>query len=239
MMKNNVDMITENEYDYANNAVNTIVILPYEKDKEYFVEDLGELPSKPIYAFFKRATDIVVSFLALIVLLIPMFIIGIIVKCTSKGTVFYVQERLGLNKKKIKVIKFRTMCMDAEKNGAQWSMGDEDPRITPFGCRLRRTRVDELPQLWCILKGDLSFVGPRPEREVFYNEFESYVHGFEQRMKVKPGLTGLAQVSGGYDLRPEEKIVYDIEYIKKRSMWLDIKIIFKTFSVILFHKGAR
>ena len=106
------------------------------------------------------------------------------------------------------------MCVDAEKNGAQWSLGDKDVRITRFGRFLRKSRIDELPQLWCILKGDMSLVGPRPEREVFYNEFEKYIHGFSERLKVKPGLTGWAQINGGYNLRPEEKVVYDVDHTK-------------------------
>ncbi len=218
---------------------NIVVIMPYEAQEECHVENLGEIDKKPVYAFFKRAFDIIFSLIALVVLAIPMAVIAILIKCTSKGNVLYHQERLGLNGAKIDVIKFRTMCMDAEKNGAQWSSGDEDPRITPLGRVLRKTRLDELPQLWCILKGEMSWVGPRPEREVFYNEFEQYIHGFHERLKVKPGLTGLAQVCGGYYLKPEEKIMYDIEYIKTRSMWLDIKIIFKTVKVVFNCEGAK
>jgi lipopolysaccharide/colanic/teichoic acid biosynthesis glycosyltransferase len=131
------------------------------------------------------------------------------------------------------------MCVDAEKNGAQWSLGDKDVRITRFGRFLRKSRIDELPQLWCILKGDMSLVGPRPEREVFYNEFEKYIHGFSERLKVKPGLTGWAQINGGYNLRPEEKVVYDVEYIKKRSLIFDLKIVFLTFGVVFTHHGAK
>lgn len=130
------------------------------------------------------------------------------------------------------------MYKDAEEHAIQWSMGDDDPRITPIGRVLRRTRLDELPQLFCILKGDMSLVGPRPEREVFYKEFETYVHGFSERLRVKPGMTGLAQVSGGYDLKPEEKILYDVEYIRTRSLALDFKILFKTVGVVLKRGGG-
>ncbi len=220
-------------------AEESAVILPFENSKEYFVEDLGEIPHKPFYAFAKRTFDIVVSFTALIIMLLPMMIIAAAVWCTSKGTVFFVQDRVGLNGKEIKIIKFRTMQMDAEKNGAQWSQGDSDVRITKIGRFLRKTRIDELPQLWCILKGDMSFVGPRPEREIFYVEFEKYIHGFRERLKVKPGLTGLAQINGGYNLKPEEKIVYDVDYIKKRSFAYDIKIIFGTVKVVFTHDGAK
>ena len=96
-----------------------------------------------------------------------------------------------------------------------------------------------MPQFWCILKGDMSLVGPRPEREVYYDEFEQYIHGFRERLKVKPGLTGLAQIRGGYFLKPEKKILYDIEYIKNRSIWLDIKILFGTVRVVLTREDAK
>ncbi len=203
------------------------------------MEELGELDAKPVYSFFKRFFDIVLSLFALIVLLIPMLIIAVIVKLTSPGSVLYKQERLGKDGVSFEIIKFRSMYADAESNGAQWSDGENDERITPFGKFLRRTRMDELPQFAQILTGKMSLVGPRPERECFYEKFETYIHGFSERLKVKPGLTGLAQVHGGYDLRPEEKVVYDIEYIKKRSLWLDLKCILLTVRIIFSHNGAR
>lgn len=214
------------------------VILPFEKRGEFFIEPV-KLKKKPFYSFFKRLFDILISGIAMIVMFIPMIIIAVLVKCSSRGTIFYSQERLGLNGKKINVVKFRSMRMDAEKDGAQWSGGDADERITPIGNILRKFRLDELPQLWWIFIGDLSIVGPRPERECFYDEFETYIHSFRERLKVKPGLTGLAQINGGYLLKPEEKIVYDVEYIKKRSIWLDFKIIIKTIGVVIFCKGAK
>ena len=217
----------------------TAVILPYEVTGEYYVEELGELDAKPVYSFFKRFFDIVLSLFALIVLLIPMLIIAVIVKLTSPGSALYKQERLGKDGVSFEIIKFRSMYADAENNGAQWSDGENDERITPSGKFLRRTRMDELPQFAQILTGKMSLVGPRPERECFYEKFETYIHGFSERLKVKPGLTGLAQVSGGYDLRPEEKVVYDIEYIKKRSLWLDLKCILLTVRIIFSHNGAR
>ena len=215
------------------------VVLPFEKKGEYFVEQVGEIPKKPFYSFIKRTFDIVTSLIALVILAIPMAVIAIMIKIKSTGPVFYKQERLGLGGEKIKIIKFRTMNVDAEANGAQWSQGDDDPRIFPLGLKLRKFRLDELPQFWNILKGDLSLVGPRPEREIFYDEFETYVHGFHERLKVKPGLTGLAQVNGGYDLKPEEKIVWDIEYIKHCGLLMDLKILFKTVAVVFKHDGAK
>jgi len=217
------------------------VNLPFEvkEGEEYFIEDVGKIKHKPLYSFFKRFFDILISLL-FIILLSPLFlVVAIIIKCSSKGPVFYTQERLGLNGKKFKVIKFRTMIVDAEKNGAQWSGGDNDNRIYKFGHFLRKSRLDELPQLYCCFIGTMTFIGPRPERECFYNEFEKYIHGFSQRLKVKPGITGLAQVNGGYDLKPQEKVLIDIEYIHKRSIWLDIKILFKTVAVVFNHKGAK
>ena len=124
------------------------------------------------------------------------------------------------------------MIDNAEKNGVQWC-DKEDPRVTPLGAYLRRYHIDELPQLWNIFVGDMSFVGPRPERECYYEMFEEYIHGFRERLRVKPGLTGLAQVSGGSRRRPEEKIVCDIDYIKRRSLWMDIRILCKTFSTVI------
>lgn len=215
------------------------VILPFEACEEFFVEDLGTIDAKPVYSFLKRAMDIFCSALCLLLFFVPMVLIALCICCTSKGGCLYRQERLGLNGKKFNIIKFRTMYVDAEKHGAQWSAGDADVRITKIGRILRKTRLDELPQLWCILKGEMSLVGPRPEREVFYDEFEKYIHGFRERLKVKPGLTGLAQVNGGYHLKPEEKILYDVEYIKKRSMRLDIKIIFATVRVVFHREGAK
>jgi lipopolysaccharide/colanic/teichoic acid biosynthesis glycosyltransferase len=215
------------------------VIMPFEKKEEFFVEDLGKIDKKPFYSFLKRTTDIVISFFGLLLLGIPMLIIALIVRLTSEGPALFIQDRLGLNGKRITIVKFRTMNVDAEKRGAQWSRGDKDRRITKFGRFLRKSHLDELPQLWCILKGDMSLVGPRPEREVFYNEFEKYVHGFSERLKIKPGLTGWAQINGGYNLRPEEKIVYDVEYIKRRSVFFDLKIVFLTFGVVFTHKGAK
>ena len=124
------------------------------------------------------------------------------------------------------------MFLDAEKNGAQWSLREDDERVTRVGRFLRKTRLDELPQFLNVLQGNMSVVGPRPEREIFYKEFETYIHGFSQRLKVKPGIAGYAQVYGGFLLEPEKKILYDVEYIKHRSLWFDFRIILKTLFAI-------
>lgn len=193
--------------------------------------------SKP-YLFIKRLMDIVLSVTAMAVLLIPMVVIGILIKMDSKGPVIYRQERLGKNGKPFTIYKFRSMIENAEAGGPKWAEVD-DQRCTKLGKVLRRTRLDELPQLFNILTGDMSIVGPRPERKCFYIEFEKYIPGFKNRMVVTPGLTGYAQVNGGYSLLPEEKIVYDMEYIAKRSVRMDLRCILKTISVVLFHAGAR
>lgn len=216
-----------------------VVIMPFGRCEDVYIEDLSDIRTSRRYAFFKRLFDVLFSITALMVLALPILIISLLVKFSSNGTVFYKQERLGLNGNKFDVIKFRTMDMNAEKDGCRWSDGDDDPRITSVGRFLRKSRLDEIPQFWCILKGEMSLVGPRPERECFYNEFEEYIHGFSQRLKVKPGLTGLAQVKGGYYLKPEEKIIYDIDYIKNRTLKLDIKLVFDTFKVVLKREGAK
>lgn len=216
------------------------VILPYEyaEDEHYYVEEVTP-KKKPIYAIFKRLLDIFASLIAIIVFALPMIIIAIAVKCSDGGPVFYKQERLGYKGKKFYLVKFRSMKVDAEKDGARWSDGDDDPRITKVGRFLRKTRLDEIPQFFSCFTGKMSLVGPRPEREIFYDEFEKHIHSFRERLKVKPGFTGYAQVNGGYDLRPEEKIVFDVEYIKKRGFWLDIGLLFKTVFVVFSHKGAK
>ena len=217
--------------------VNALEKTSYEVKKTYVIEAVNLKASKR-YLFLKRLFDICFSLSIGIICMPVMLVIALMVRLSSPGTVLYKQERLGINGKKFNILKFRTMREDAEANGAQWAKKDDD-RCTRLGAKLRKYRLDELPQLWNILIGDMSFVGPRPERECFYEEFETYIHGFSNRLAVVPGLTGLAQVCGGYDLLPEEKIVYDMEYIKQRSLWMDFKLICKTVMVILCSKGAR
>lgn len=196
------------------------------------------LQQKRLYLITKRAFDIVCSFLGLLILAIPMMIIALIIIIDSPGAPIFKQERLGINGKPFMIYKFRSMCLDAEENGPQWA-DEQDPRCTRFGQILRRTRLDELPQLYNILRGDMSFVGPRPERAYFYREFEQYIPGFSNRLLVTPGLTGYAQVNGGYSLKPEEKIIYDMEYIENRSIQVDLTCIVKTIRVVLCGDGAR
>jgi lipopolysaccharide/colanic/teichoic acid biosynthesis glycosyltransferase len=209
------------------------------KDKKiYIVPKIDKTPSKFVYRTIKRLFDFSASLLAIIILIIPMIIIAIAIRLDSKGPIIYRQARLGLNGKPFTLYKFRSMKQDAEKNGAKWA-DTHDMRVTKVGLFLRNHRLDEFPQFLNILFGQMSLVGPRPEREMFYDEFEQYIIGFSQRLKVIPGLTGLAQISGGYDLRPEEKILFDIEYIKTRSLWLDLIIMFKTALIVFNRNGAR
>ena len=191
-----------------------------------------------VFFAVKRTMDVILAFVSGLILALPMVIIAILIKLDSPGPAIFRQERLCKGGKPFTIYKFRTMYLDAEADGPQWAKR-HDCRCTPLGRFLRHTRLDELPQLWNILKGDMSIVGPRPERACFYDEFETYIHGFSYRLLVKPGLTGLAQVNGGYDLKPEEKIVYDIQYIENQSIMMDLKCILKTVLLIFTHEGAR
>lgn len=199
--------------------------------------DAATLPNKPLYRMIKRLFDVISCTIALIILAIPMVVVAILIKLDTPGPVFYLQERLGRNGTPFTIVKFRSMLEDAEEHGARWAT-EADPRITRVGRVMRKTRFDEIPQFFNVIKGDMSLIGPRPEREIFYEQFEPYIHGFRQRLLVKPGVSGLAQVSGGYKLKPAEKILYDLEYIKTRSIALDIKIVFKTLKVLFLREGA-
>lgn len=198
----------------------------------------GKTISSRYYHFIKRSFDLCFSFILGIILLIPMLIIALIIKLDSPGPVLFRQERLGKCGRPFTMIKFRSMCVDAEKDGPKWA-DREDKRCTKFGRALRKSRLDELPQLWNILIGNMSFVGPRPERACFYEEFDEYIPEFKHRLQVTPGLTGLAQINGGYELKPEEKIVYDMYYIRNRSFRLDLSCMFKTVRLMFTHEGAR
>ncbi len=197
-----------------------------------------QLNNKKSYLFTKRVFDIVVSLAAGSVLLLPMAIIALLIVIESPGPAIYKQERLGKNGKPFDIYKFRSMHLDAEKNGPQWAE-TEDPRCTKIGKVIRRWHIDELPQLLNVLKGEMSIVGPRPEREYFYQMFEEDLPNYTERMLVDQGLTCIGQVRL-YDasLTPENKIACDIEYIQKQSISTDIECILKTFGAIFKNKGA-
>jgi len=177
----------------------------------------------------KRLFDILLSGIGLI-LSAPLWIIfTILIKKGDQGPVFYSQYRVGKNAKIFNVLKFRSMVPDAERNtGAVWAT-ENDPRVTPIGKIIRATAMDELPQLWNIFRGDMSFVGPRAERPELVEDFAKKIQGYMKRFSVTPGLTGIAQVYGRYDTPPQHKLKYDLLYIKKRSLCLDMKLIVLSF----------
>ena len=188
---------------------------------------------RPGYILLKRVFDIVSSLLGLIVLS-PIFLItAIAIKATDKGPVFYKQERLTKNGKRFMIHKFRSMRVDAEKDGvARLSSGDNDDRITPVGRFIRKCRIDELPQLIDILVGNLSVVGPRPERPEIAEEYMKELPEFQLRLQVKAGLTGYAQVYGKYNTTPYDKLQMDLMYIANPSFAEDIRICFATFKIL-------
>ncbi len=181
--------------------------------------------------FAKRAFDIFISLLFTIILSPFMLLTALCIKLYDGGPVFYRQDRLTRDGKEFQMIKFRSMRMDSEESGARLAMKDDD-RITPVGRFIRRIHFDEIPQLFNVLSGDMSFVGPRPERKVIRDEYLKDIPEFDFRLKVKAGLTGYAQVYGKYNTTPYDKLKLDLTYIQNYSFWLDIKIILLTVKVI-------
>lgn len=181
--------------------------------------------------FVKRAMDIVFSLLAIVISSPFMLIIAAAIKAYDGGTVFYTQDRLTRDRETFQILKFRSMRADSEEKGARLARKDDD-RITPVGKVLRRTHLDELPQIFNILKGEMSFVGPRPEREAIAERYEEVVPEFRFRLKVKAGLTGYAQVYGKYNTTPYDKLKLDLTYIENYSAWLDLKLMLMTFKVM-------
>jgi len=189
----------------------------------------------------KRLLDVAASGFGLLIAGIPMLITALLVKLTSPGPVIYAQERVGEFGRIFTLYKFRSMRTDAEAAGPQWA-ASSDPRITRFGNFIRTTRLDELPQLFSVLKGDMSLVGPRPERPFFVIKLQREVPFFRQRLFVPPGVTGLAQVKFRYAENAEdhvEKLQYDLAYIKNMSLFYDVQIILETVKVMLFRQGSR
>lgn len=197
-------------------------------------------PKGPVYTKFKNLID----FLGAALLLIFIFPIGFLFALAhcfeSKGPIFYRQERLGFRGKKFKLIKFRTMIPEAEKDGPRFA-SENDPRITRIGRLMRRYRIDEIPQLINVLKGEMSLIGPRPEREAFVEKLEKEIPFYRLRLEVKPGITGWAQVNhryAGEDIESHKiKLEYDLYYIKNRNLFLDIIILLKTVKIMLVGTG--
>jgi sugar transferase (PEP-CTERM system associated) len=190
----------------------------------------------------KRSADLILSIFFLILFLPFILLIALLIKIDSKGPVIFSQERIGQNKKIYRIHKFRSMVTDAETlSGPVWAE-DDDPRITRAGKIIRKWRLDEIPQLWNVLKGDMSFIGPRPEREHFVDQLEKIVPFYGERHTVKPGISGWAQISYGYGASMEdaiEKLNYDLFYIKNMSFFMDLMIVLRTIKIVLFRKGAR
>ena len=192
--------------------------------------------------FFKRVLDIAMSLILLVFLSPVLILVAVLVKLDSSGPVIFSQDRVGRSRKKYRVHKFRSMVDNAEKEtGPVWAT-DKDDRVTRVGRVIRKLRIDEIPQLWNVLKGEMSFVGPRPERNHFVKQLEEVIPYYGVRFSVKPGVTGWAQVSYGYGASVEdavEKLNYDLFYIKNMSIYMDLMIVLRTIKIVLFGKGAR
>jgi Undecaprenyl-phosphate glucose phosphotransferase len=203
------------------------------------VININEPSLQGVNALVKRAIDIVISAAALVVFTVPIAVIALLVRLTSRGPAFFRQERMGLDGKPFSIVKFRSMHDDAEREtGPVWTQRN-DPRVTAFGKFLRRSNLDELPQLWNVLRGDMSIVGPRPERPHFVEQFKHRIPQYMLRHKVRAGLTGWAQVNGWRgNTALDKRIEYDLYYIENWSVRLDLKIMWLTIVKGFFHKHA-
>jgi len=214
-------------------------IVSAETSRRLFEERKNRALGYKVYLSVKRLTDIVASLIGLIISLPILLITAVAIKLESSGPVIFKQQRVGLNGKEFTIYKLRSMVKNAEaKTGPVWAKKN-DMRVTKVGKFIRKTRIDELPQFVNILKGEMSLVGPRPERAVFIEEFSKDYPHFEDRLLVKPGVTGLAQVTGGYELTPHQKARLDLLYIRRQGLWLDIKVLLQTVRVVIFGDGAR
>jgi exopolysaccharide biosynthesis polyprenyl glycosylphosphotransferase len=189
----------------------------------------------------QRLASTIIALVGLL-LFLPFFpFVALAIKLSSKGPIFFSQTRVGLENETFMVHKFRTMAVDAEAKGARWATKD-DPRVTRLGGFLRKTRIDEIPQLWNVLRGEMSFVGPRPERPEFTSWLAEEIPFYNLRHMVRPGLTGWAQVRYGYGAtlaEAREKLAYDLYYLKHKSMGLDLLIMFETIKTIVRRRGAQ
>lgn len=203
------------------------------------IMETGRAALSPEYAFIKRTMDIILSALALVVLSPLMLATSLIIKAYDRGPVLYKQVRLTKDGKLYRILKFRSMRVDAEKDGIARLASEHDDRITPVGRVIRTIRFDELPQLINILMGDMSIVGPRPERPEIAAQYEKEMPAFSLRLQVKAGLTGIAQVYGRYNTEPEDKLKMDLMYINKISLAEDMKLIFATIKILLLKESTQ
>ncbi len=191
------------------------------------------------YGYVKRAMDVSCAVAGLVLSLPLLAVAAAAIKLTSPGRIFYTQARVGLRGREFMLFKLRTMRPHAEKEtGPVWATPG-DPRVTPVGRFLRRKRIDEIPQLWNVLKGDMSLVGPRPERAYFMEQFSREIPLFPLRLRVKPGLTSLSHVWGRYDSAPADRLRYDLVYMSNASLMLDIRILVETIKIVLTGRGAQ
>ncbi len=229
------DVITvPNVYEMS---IHNAVLMRFDDVPAFGIEPFG----LPIYGrFLKRMMDIGVSAVAIVLLAPVMCVCAAAIRLNSHGPVLYRQERVTRWGKTFRLCKFRTMVIDAEqKSGPVLSTGDEDPRVTSVGRFLRRTRLDELPQLFNILGGSMSLVGPRPERPIFVEQFIAEFPYYNQRHRVKAGLTGMAQVYGRYNTLPQDKLLYDLMYISEASVLLDMRILLLTLRTIFLKSSTQ
>jgi lipopolysaccharide/colanic/teichoic acid biosynthesis glycosyltransferase len=216
-------------------------------------------PAPAPFAFFNGTLNFILALAALIVLSPVLLLIGLAIKLTSRGPVLYTQERVGLDRRNggrdaghprrrrdlggqpFTIFKFRTMRVDAEREcGAVWA-AQNDPRVTPVGRLLRQYRLDEIPQLLNVLRGEMNIVGPRPERPTIFAELREHIAEYPLRQRAKPGITGLAQINHHYDRSLDDvrtKVRFDLEYIRRQSLREDVRIMLKTLPVVLFRRGG-
>ncbi len=199
------------------------------------------LINKATYPRFKKIADILVSIILLVLCSPVILLFSLLIYLEDQGSIFYSQKRIGLNGKPFTIFKLRSMKMDAEKEGPQWA-SQKDKRITYIGKLIRKTRIDELPQLLCVIKGEMSLIGPRPERKEFEDKLEKAIPNYKMRHLIKPGLSGWAQVNYPYGASikdAENKLSYDLFYIKNFSLFIDLIIFFKTIRLVANLRGSK
>jgi exopolysaccharide biosynthesis polyprenyl glycosylphosphotransferase len=195
-------------------------------------------PHEDLAFVIKEIVDVTIAGVLLLLSLPLLLVAAVLVKLTSSGPMLYQQQRVGKQGKEFTMYKLRTMVDRAEERTGPVLASRQDTRVTQVGRILRVTRIDEVPQLFNVLNGTMSLVGPRPERPEFTKEFAQTVPGYAERLQVKPGLTGLAQINGEYHTTPEYKLKYDLAYIYNYSLWLDLRIVTETVKVMLTRRGV-